>query len=107
LLNYQQLAIEEWRRDVPFTDLRIDSIADPHLDGESGAIIAFTDETLGLIRQPSLHGADIKLSQHEPRLPPTEATLQRHIHEARKSFSEIRVSNAWNHQALNVNNNLI
>jgi hypothetical protein len=48
LLNHQKLAIEKWRRDVPFTDLRIDSIANPHLKDDPGAIIGFPDETFGL-----------------------------------------------------------
>jgi hypothetical protein len=34
--------------DVPFTDLRMDSIANPHLNDDSGAIIAFPGETFGL-----------------------------------------------------------
>jgi hypothetical protein len=33
--------------DVPFTDLRRDSIANPHLNDGPGAIIAFPDETFG------------------------------------------------------------
>jgi hypothetical protein len=34
--------------DVPFTDLRMDSIANPHLNDDPGAIITFPGETFGL-----------------------------------------------------------
>jgi hypothetical protein len=35
--------------DVPFTDRRMDSIANPHLNDDPGAIITFPGETFGLV----------------------------------------------------------
>jgi hypothetical protein len=44
-----------WHRDVPFTDLKADSMTYPQLDGDPGAIIAFPGKIPRLMFGKSLN----------------------------------------------------
>jgi hypothetical protein len=45
--------------DVPFMDLMMDAIANPHLNDDLGAIVAFPDETFGLKDRRIFFGSEI------------------------------------------------